>query len=48
MKYLVGGELDLNVSFGSGEHVAEAQICHAIEQSTKAECIGTLGSLFME
>ena len=48
MKDLVGGELDLNVSFCGGEHVAEAQIRHAIEQSAKAECIGTRGSLFME
>jgi hypothetical protein len=28
----IGGELDLNVSLGSGKHVAEALICYAIEQ----------------
>ena len=45
---LVGGELDLNVSFCGREHVAEAQIRHAIEQSAKTECIDTRGSLLME
>jgi hypothetical protein len=45
---LIGGELDLNVSLGSGKHVAEAQIRYAIEQGAKAECIRTCGSLLME
>lgn len=48
VKNLVGRELDLNVTFGSRKHVAEAQISHAIEQGAKAEGIGPGRSLFVE
>ena len=44
----IGGELDLNVSLGSGKHAAEALIRYAIEQGAKAEGICPFRSLLME
>lgn len=48
MENLVGWELDLNVTFCSGKHVAEAQISHAIKQGAKADCISSGRSLLVK
>ena len=48
MENLVGGQIDLKLSFGSGEHVSEAQICHAVEQGAEIDDVASRGGLLLE
>lgn len=40
--------MDLKIAFCPGEHVAEAEVRHAIEQGAEAEGVGSSGGLLMK
>jgi hypothetical protein len=48
MENLVGGQIDLKLPFGSGEHVSEPQISHTVEEGAEIDDIASRGGLLLQ